>query len=350
MFVKFKKTTKRYFDKVIFRDLDMLLSADRKIGIIGDNGSGKTTILKLISGIDIPNAGTIEISPPSTTFAYIMSDHDLISTYDSPYEFLLPEGIAELYGKIFIEGSVDPEVYQEFDDLSGYDVLNRLEKELKIFGIQIEDLTKTFDHLSSGERLKMQFAKFSSTPYDAILFDEPTATLDKEGKEFLYGFLETWHKFCLIASHDRKILNKFCKQIILVEKGTITSYTGNYDDYVRFSTEEANRIDDDNKIVTRKINSLAEESDNIFDVVNTKVHVLKDNDKMSFHYKIARKNSKGLRKVDVINKKVLRLRDEIVEVEDKPMSEKLYLDLRPPKSKEIIKAQNLKLQDRKSVV
>jgi ATPase subunit of ABC transporter with duplicated ATPase domains len=345
MFIKLKKISKRYYDKVLIKDLDILISGDRKIGLIGDNGSGKTTLLKIIASIETPNQGTIEVSPPDTRFAYIMSDHDLLESYDHPYEFMLPEDLVELYEKIFVEQTQDQDVYAAFDELNGYSVLNEVEKHLNKFDIKITDLTQSFEHLSSGERLKMQFAKISANPYDALLLDEPTATLDRNGKKFLYDFLKQWHQFCIIASHDRKILNQFCKQILVMENTEVKSYSGNYDFYIKTSTEDRNRVEEENTSFKRQIYSLSAESENIAEDINERVRKPRDNDKLTFNYKVLRKSSKGMRKVEVLNNRIGRIKSNIVELPERNMEEtNLRVVLEAPKSKTIITAKDLKIE------
>lgn len=347
MFIKFNKVNKRFYDKVIFKDLELIISADRKIGLLGDNGSGKSTMLKLIAGIDIPNFGTIEVSPKDTAFAFIMSDQDLLSSYDYPYEFLLTDELSALYEAMFVTNLADDDTYQRFDELNGYLFLNDLDIELKKFNVPIEDISQKFETLSSGERLKMQFAKISSHQYDGLLLDEPTATLDKEGKEFLYDFLNKWHKFCIIASHDRKLINTFAKQVLVLQNSQVKTYSGNYDFYVQSEVQEENRIKEDNVHTERKIEALNEETERLIEDVDNKVRKPRDNDKMTYDYKTRRKNIKGMRKVQVLNNKKQKLKfkmfdEEVDEVER--TSELLNLDFKPLKSKILIEGIDIEIQ------
>ena len=153
-----------------------------KIGLVGLNSSGKSTLLRLISGDTIPDEGRIKLNCTPTYFAQLSDEH--------------------------INDTADP-------------------KELSLFGVQ--DLAIQ-DTASGGENTRLRLAELFSQSGTLFLLDEPTSHLDEDGFEYLDYRLASLDSFILI-SHDRELLDRRCNIIIDIEAGEIQTYSGNYSSY-----------------------------------------------------------------------------------------------------------------------
>ncbi len=202
-----------YPDKVLFHDFNDTIYKGEKVGLIGGNGVGKSTILKIIMGQLQPTAGTIRLG-----------SHVKVAYYDQEHRQLNPEN------KI-----IDEIVYQ-------YDVtLNEardLLAQVLFFG---EDVEKYIGDLSGGEKARVALLKIILDQPNLLIMDEPTNHLDIAAKEIVEQFLEEFPGTVFMVSHDRYLLDAICTRTIVLEDQTFAAYLGNYS-YYRQKKAELDRI------------------------------------------------------------------------------------------------------------
>ena len=202
-----------YPDKVLFHDFNDTIYKGEKVGLIGGNGVGKSTILKIIMGQLQPTAGTIRLG-----------SRVKVAYYDQEHRQLNPEN------KI-----IDEIVYQ-------YDVtLNEardLLAQVLFFG---EDVEKYIGDLSGGEKARVALLKIILDQPNLLIMDEPTNHLDIAAKEIVEQFLEEFPGTVFMVSHDRYLLDAICTRTIVLEDQTFAAYLGNYS-YYRQKKAELDRI------------------------------------------------------------------------------------------------------------
>lgn len=200
----------------LFDDLSFDLKKGEHVAIIGDNGTGKTTILKIINELLPPDRGTIHLG---TNVA--------IGYYDQEHHVLHPEKT----------------LFQEISD--DYPTLNNTEirNTLAAFLFTGEDVFKTIKTLSGGERGRLSLAKLMLSEANFLILDEPTNHLDIMSKEILEDALCAYTGTVLYVSHDRYFINRTAHRILDLNRRTLTNYLGNYDYYLEKKEEQLAKID-----------------------------------------------------------------------------------------------------------
>lgn len=200
----------------LFADLSFELKKGEHVAIIGDNGTGKTTILKIINELLPPDRGTIRLG---TNVA--------IGYYDQEHHVLHPEKT----------------LFQEISD--DYPTLNNTEirNTLAAFLFTGEDVFKTIKTLSGGERGRLSLAKLMLSEANFLILDEPTNHLDIMSKEILEDALCAYTGTVLYVSHDRYFINRTAHRILDLNRRTLTNYLGNYDYYLEKKEEQLAKID-----------------------------------------------------------------------------------------------------------
>ncbi len=210
-------------DRMLFQALNLSLSA-KKIGLIGRNGTGKSTLLKLIMGEVLPDAGSIHVTGE---LSYCPQQ------FDEPGETCIAHVLGvktKLDALSRIEaGSTHEEDFKLVDD--DWLIAERTHQQLIEFGLQHIALTSTLDMLSNGEKTRLYLAKAFLTHPDFIILDEPTNNLDSASRAYLYTAIAKWKKGLIVVSHDRALLNLMDEIIELTTLGA-TIYGGNYDHYI----------------------------------------------------------------------------------------------------------------------
>ncbi|HEM6341631.1 TPA: ABC-F family ATP-binding cassette domain-containing protein [Streptococcus suis] len=241
--------TKSVGDKTVFADLSFIIHQGDRIGIIGVNGTGKTTLLDVLSG-RIGFDG--DVSPFRTKNAYKIAyltqepDFDesktVLDTVLSSdlretqlireYELLLSH--YDEAGQARLE-----KVMAEMDSLNAWEIESQVKTVLSKLGLT--DVSKTVAELSGGLRRRVQLAQVLLGNDDLLLLDEPTNHLDIDTIEWLTTFLKNTKKSVLFITHDRYFLDNVATRIFELDRASLTEYQGNYQDYVRLKAEQDER-------------------------------------------------------------------------------------------------------------
>lgn len=236
----------------IFTDLNWSIQHDQKIGLIGANGAGKSSLFKLIMGEHSPEPGGLVVKAKSISLGYLAQQPEL-DPHESAFTAALQGNPrwAELAGELeHIEHSLsDPEVYnnskalalaldaqqrylQEYLSLGGDDYPGRVREILAGLGLDNEDFEKPVGKLSCGQKKLVGLARLLLAKPDVLLLDEPDNHLDLAGKAFLEGLINDYPGAVVIVSHDRYLLDGVVTHIAELEDGKIYTFKGDYSSYV----------------------------------------------------------------------------------------------------------------------
>jgi ATP-binding cassette subfamily F protein 3 len=236
----------------VLRDLSFQVEARQRLGIVGANGSGKSSLLKSISGELTPTAGSLTLAPRART-AYLAQEIEA-SPHESVYEDALHSradimglrsrlteleaGMANASGAeltALVENYGD--IQHEYERLDGYAYDNRVAEVLHGVGLTEADQALPPSALSGGQRRRLALARLLLQDADLLLLDEPTNHLDLEAIEWLEEFLRLSRAGMLIVSHDRRFLEHTADDILELQGGSGEWYPGNYRQYLRLRRE-----------------------------------------------------------------------------------------------------------------
>jgi len=260
----------------IFRDLNWEVQHDQKIGLIGPNGAGKSSLFKLIAGEYSPEKGGAVIKAKGVTIGYLPQhpEFDLERTALA----LALEGnprLAEIESELQrIENKLgNPEVYnntkslertldtqhkllEEYEALGGINYEARVRELLYGLGLPMSDFEKPIRALSGGQKKLIGLARLMLARPSVLLLDEPDNHLDMPGKAYLEELILNYPGAVVIISHDRYLLDACVTHIAEIEDGKITTFTGNYTDYIIDKEERLARQEELFQIQQREIGRL----------------------------------------------------------------------------------------------
>lgn len=239
---KIEHLHKSYADKIIFDDLQLSISEGEKIGLVGINGKGKSTLLKVIAGLDEdfnaevshPNAYRIRYSSQKQEFDRNMTVFEAVLTSETKtlqviraYESALNQYTATQSDDDFKKMM---NAQEEMDNYQAWDYSAEIKTILSKLGIY--DTTKEVSALSGGQQKRVGLAKTLIEQPDLLLLDEPTNHLDFESINWLINYVKQYPHTVLFVTHDRYFLNEVSSRIIELDRGKLTTYTGNYEAYI----------------------------------------------------------------------------------------------------------------------
>jgi ATP-binding cassette subfamily F protein 3 len=241
---------KAFGPQVILEGASLRLEPGEKTALIGANGTGKTTILKMVAGIEQPDSGAVW-TLQGTTVGYLPQDPDLpeVSTVLNAVVGLTPalleaaEEISSIQKRILEDGDHSlssrlADVTHTFDGLGGFGYQDRAKAILNGLGLEELDWDKPVGVLSGGQKTRAALAKLLLQEPDLLLLDEPTNHLDIEAIDWLQDFLNgRYNGAALIVSHDRYFLDKVVTRVLELENYRITEYEGNYARYAQIKAE-----------------------------------------------------------------------------------------------------------------
>ena len=248
---------KSYGDRVLFSSVNFELQAKSRTGLVGANGTGKTTLFRLLAGQEQANSGQISLDK-NTKIGY-MEQHAAFEEERSVYEETLSlfsplmadeAALEQLNHQIERQtGDLDQLVKKQnallerYQQNGGLTYRARTRSMLLGMGFSQSDLSLPMKALSGGQQSKVQMCKLLLSGADLLLLDEPTNHLDIQSVEWLESFLQTYPGALLVVSHDRYFLDKICTSILSLEHGSVKRYAGNYSQF--YQKREQQRIEEE---------------------------------------------------------------------------------------------------------
>lgn len=235
-YLQIENLTKSYGDRILFADITFGVEEGDKIGIIAKNGTGKSTLLNIISGKESPDSGKITFrndlrvsileQMPSfldgaTVIEACLHDNSKMANTISQYEQALSTGDSDVINNAI----------HQMDAAGAWDYEDRLKQLLT--QLKITDLNTPISQMSGGQRKRVALARVILEEPELIILDEPTNHLDIEIIEWLEDYLKRSRVTLLMVTHDRYFLDRICNKIIEIDNQQIYSYDGNYDYYLR---------------------------------------------------------------------------------------------------------------------
>ena len=240
---------KSYGIQPILQDISLNISNNERIGLIGPNGCGKTTLMRILTGLEQPDSGTVALTRPQLRIGYLAQGMDFepgqtIQTalrLDSVSQADLEAEIASLASALAADPT-DSSIHEKYDSaLIQLSTINiHPETILGPLGLADVPLDTPIKHLSGGQKTRLMLARVLLDEPHLLLLDEPTNHLDIEMLEWLEGWLSRFQGAALIVSHDRAFLDNTVSSIVELDPSThaLRTYAGNYGDYIEQKTME----------------------------------------------------------------------------------------------------------------
>ena len=207
-----ENVTKSYTEKVLLNDVSFSLNEGKKVGIIGINGTGKTTLLKIIAGIE--EADTGKVTKANHVIIRYLPQNPVFEEGSTILEAILKDNITN-ENKWTIESEAKA-------------MLNRL---------GVTDYNENVDYLSGGQKKRVALVATLLSPADILVLDEPTNHLDNTMADWLEEYLKKWKKSLVMVTHDRYFLDSISNRIVEIDKGSIYSYETNYSGFLELKQQ-----------------------------------------------------------------------------------------------------------------
>ncbi len=249
--IRFEGVSKIYSTDVVLKNINWEIKKGEKVGLVGSNGAGKSTQFKILIGEEDQTSGTI-IKEGNPKIAHLKQEFDCNLNFSVRQELessfkdiqIVVIKLLEIENTMkslnIKKDSNELEIFvnqlakyqAKFEALGGYKMQSDVDKILPKLGFSIEDADKLVGHFSGGWQMKVALGKIILQKPDLLLLDEPTNHLDLETIFWLEEYLSSLKIAVIIISHDRYFLDKLCKKIIFVDRGTAEIYNGNYSYFV----------------------------------------------------------------------------------------------------------------------
>ncbi len=261
-YLSVENISKSFGERTLFENISFGINKDQKIAFVAKNGTGKTSILKIINGEDIPDTGQVVIRK-EIKMAFLSQEPNLDpeltieeSIFASDNEILK---VIERYEKA-LENPGDEEAYQKA--FEGMDMHNAWDFETQfkqiLFKLKLEDMTVKIKNMSGGQKKRVALAIILINKPDLLILDEPTNHLDLEMIEWLENYFAKENMTLFMVTHDRFFLERVCNEIIELDNGKLYQYKGNYSYYLQKKEE---RIAAENASVDKAKNLYVKELD-----------------------------------------------------------------------------------------
>lgn len=250
--LRLEHISKVYPTGEVLKDVNWEVKPGDRIGLVGVNGAGKSTQLKIIAGEMEPTSGVV-IRPASLHIAYLTQEFEVDPTRTVSAEFwtvfkeanqvneeiLQVQNAMEMADEAELEGLIKKldRLQRQFEALDGYGLQAKIDKILPEMGFEPQDSDRLVSAFSGGWQMRMSLGKILLQKPDVLLMDEPTNHLDLETIEWLEKYLKGLKTPMVIVSHDREFLDRLCTQIVETERGVSTNYLGNYSAYLQQKAE-----------------------------------------------------------------------------------------------------------------
>ncbi len=236
-YLSVENVAKAYGERELFSNISFGINEGDKVGFVAKNGTGKTSLLNILSGADTPDAGNVVYRKDITT-AFLPQEPNLDpkltveqTIFASDNEILK---VIERYEKA-LENPEDAEAYQKaFEQMEAHQAWD-FETTYKqiLFKLKLEDLHAKVGSLSGGQKKRLALASMILNKPDLIIMDEPTNHLDLDMIEWLEEFFRKENFTIFMVTHDRYFLERVCNEIVELEDGNLYTYKGNYSYYLR---------------------------------------------------------------------------------------------------------------------
>ena len=239
----------------LFQDVSYVINDKDRIALVGKNGAGKSTMLKIIAGLQQPTSGTVAVSGGSTIGylpqVMVLSDeHTVREEAEQAFSHIsqMQERLDRMNQELADRTDYDSESYmalvekfthesERFQMMGGMNYQAELERTLMGLGFAREDFDRPTREFSGGWRMRIELAKLLLRRPDVLLFDEPTNHLDIESIQWLENFLATKANAVVLVSHDRAFINNVTNRTLEISSGRVFDYKVKYDEYVRLRAE-----------------------------------------------------------------------------------------------------------------
>jgi ATPase subunit of ABC transporter with duplicated ATPase domains len=246
--ISFSNVSKQYGKQVLFIDAGFQLNPGEKAGLVGPNGAGKSTLFRMIVGEENADDGSISI-PKKLSIGYFRQEVDEMAGRPVLDEAIAGSGrLGDLHHELMdLQHAMENHeaedfdavlerfghVQEEYQHLGGYELEAKARACLHGLGFEDEQIDGDVGALSGGWKMRVSMAKVLLGNFDVLLLDEPTNHLDIESILWLEGYLKNVNATLLMTSHDKDFMNRIVTKVLEIDGGDITTYSGNYDFYVR---------------------------------------------------------------------------------------------------------------------
>lgn len=207
-----EKMSKSFTDKVLFDNVTLGINEGDKIGVIGINGTGKSTLLKIIAGLEEPDKGNV-VKGKNVRIEY------LTQTPVFREDLTILENV--VMGK---------KAEKEYQNLEG-------KAKTMLAKLGITDYNGKVEHLSGGQKKRVALVRTLLTPAELLVLDEPTNHLDNDMAEWLEDYLNKYQGAFIMVTHDRYFLDKVANKIVEIDKGSLYTYVANYTKFLQLKAE-----------------------------------------------------------------------------------------------------------------
>ena len=259
-FLSVENISKAYGERVLFENISFGINKDQKIAFIAKNGSGKTTIMNMLAGLDEPDSGRV-IVRKDIKMAFLSQNDNLQPELTIEESIFASDNdtlkVIEQYERA-LENPDDTEAYQKaFDNMDRHNAWD-FETQYKqiLFKLKLDDLKLKVKNLSGGQKKRLSLAIILINKPDFLILDEPTNHLDLEMIEWLEDYFAKENLTLFIVTHDRFFLERVCNEILELENGKLYQYKGNYSYYLEKKEE---RVASENASIDKAKNLFVKE-------------------------------------------------------------------------------------------
>ena len=253
-----EKINKQFGSKIIFRDVSFHLRPKEKVGLIGENGTGKTTLFKVVTGSEPLDSGQVTLrkglryglleqdqegGDESVLERVVLGDPHFLQVKKEMEKLEADQKFQDRYGML----------QHEFERLGGYDREARAKIILQGLGFKLGQWEQSLNQLSGGWRMRVELSRILLQHPDVLLLDEPSNHLDLQSVVWLESFLQSYEGSIILISHDRKFLNTLSTRIFELDRARLTVYSGNYDDYEKQKESQRAQLESQAENQSRRI-------------------------------------------------------------------------------------------------